>query len=370
MSKPTISIETYNQIFTLLTAGLVRKGVVGSSCDFKLIPFLILIDQSIKQKKLFWQILHQHIEVGAASKVDTGLVPTYFRQLNQELYILVGNQTDFKIRTQEPLTGISVEYSTYMIKSLVALVLLSLGEIETLMYIKHLQLFSGSGTVYYVQDYVTATPYLCIVLGRTKNVNSSYGMIGGTSDIFVDRKITNMNVRTKGIMGYLPLPGRDRLDVDFTNELNLFNSKIVKYNMTAYDVGLNAMRQFDQHFWDGVVRLGLHQYRVNMTVLSAFSAFFLAAFTCTIKEGLRFIDFPLEWRSEFEQYLYYLGGQPSTMLNLIDFEANLRFADYIQDRMLGIKLLLVFFSNLDNIEMKKAQVDLVKEQLRSFIFSL
>lgn len=370
MDKPTISVQTYEQIFNLLTAGLVRDGVIGKTCEFKITSLLILVKQSIDQKKLFWQLLQNHIERGSASKVDLSLVPTYFRQLNKELWILVGNNNHFTIETEEPLTRIRVTYPEVAVKCLIALTLLSLGEIEDLTSVVQLKQSKESGTVYYFQTHMSQSPYLCIVLGQTKKVVHSYGVLEGIVDVFPVRKIVDLADKSWGILGYLPLPNKLQPNLDFTDELKLFNSKIGKYNLEDYEIALSLLQRFDERFWDGVVDLNFVRYRVNPTVISAFSAYFTTAFIHAEGKDLRAIEFHSDWKAEFEEYLKYLSGQPNTMLNLIDFEANFRFADYIQDRVLGLKLLNAFFSNLDNIDMTKSQVISLRQPIINFLNSL
>jgi len=370
MDKPTISVQTYQQIFNLLTAGLVRGGVITKACEFKITSLLILVQQSIDQKKLFWQVIHNHIECGSSSKVDVSLVPTYFRQLNKGLTILIGTNNHFNIDTEEPLTKIHVTYPQVAIKCLIALVLLSLGEIEDLESVVQLRQSKESGTVYYFQTNMSLYPYLSIVLGQTKKVIHSYGILEGTVDIFPVRKVIDLSNKSWGILGYLPLPNKPQPNLDFVDELKLFNSKIGKYNLEQYEVALTLIQRFDERFWDGVVDVNFTRYRVNPTVISAFSAYFTTAFIHAEGKGLRSIEFHSDWKVEFEEYLKYLSGQPNTILNLIDFEANFRFADYIQDRVLGLKLLNAFFSNLDNIDMSKSQVISLRQPIINFLNSL
>lgn len=158
----------------------------------------------------------------------------------------------------------------------------------------------------------------------------------------------------------------------FSDYIDLFNEVVNKLDIPCYQFSIKLLSQLKGHFLDGVIMIPntTRSYSVDRTTMSLFSSFFAANFINGERNGQSIVQFNPFYEAYLVEYIKYLDGDKHSLLDLSDFIGNFNFAVYIQDRLLTLNLLRLFFDNLDAIDMTSEQKEQILEQINVFLNTL
>ena len=141
---------------------------------------------------------------------------------------------------------------------------------------------------------------------------------------------------------------------------------LIKQPSHEYTLGL--LSHLSKHFQYGTISISNKSYKVNKTVISMFSSVMASAFINAEIRQDKFVSMDSIYEPYLIEYLKYLANESNTLLDPTKFNDNFTFANAIGDNTLAFRQLDVFFPALETIQL--SDVDAIYNRIRTFLLSL
>lgn len=257
------------------------------------------------------------------------------------------------------------EYEPFIVKGLMYLILISGDEIQK-NKIFEVHPDANLGIVYDV----TQDQYIIVSISSSEylQIFPIGTMIRGGSSSLLDQQLSQFKLGKLPIEEAIKPPSLNL--TAFSSQLELFNDQAAKLDLPCYMYTLKILNQLKGRFLDGVINVSNKSYKVNRSVMTAFSSYFAKNFTIREDIGRNDIEFNPFYEQYLIEYIKYLDGDSHTLLDVNNFSGNFNFAVYIQDRLLAMNQLLAFFDNLEELEFTEGQVAQIQVDITTFLKTL
>jgi len=320
-----------------------------------------LVKQSISTNEPIWKILLREVNLSIPNSFTSEKLLNLGRSFTEWDSWVHGSNARM-VESFIPL---------YAVEAIMYLIPLSAGESPR----RGIPLGRDAGNVYLTTTFnsYTNSNFEDMVVGIN---DTQYLLISGDHGVELSGSRLGWESRAQGLIGKLPMSGDIRppsINFEaFASQLELFNTKSLNHNIPCYTYTLKILNQLRGHFLDGTINIPRTStaYKVSRAVFSTFSSYFATNFTMRESNGRSDIEFNPAYEAYLIEYIKYLDGDANTLLDISDFRGNFNFAVYIQDRLLAMNQLLVFFDNLEELDFTAGQAVQIQSEITTFLKSL